>query len=125
MDACETLHQNQDLDTKCEFAILHTSTTWYCYKSLLLGDLAFFGIFKSLCLQDQNVSDCCYLLTFLLLLPVRIIDAAGLKERNQITCTQAPKSSLYISPMVSPFYGKEYGLWAGLGPVGSTENCPT
>ena len=123
MDACQTLHQIQDLDTKCEFAILHTSTTWCCYKSLLLGDLAFFGIFKSLCFQDQNVSDCCHLLTFLLLLPVRSIDAAGLKERNQITCTQV--MIIYISPVVSPFYGKEYGLWAGFGPVGSTENCPT
>ena len=60
--------------------------------------------------------------TFLLLLPVRNIDAAGLKERNQITCTQV--MIIYISPVVSPFYGKEYGLWAGFGPVGSNENCP-
>ena len=47
MDACQTLHQIQDLDTKCEFAILHTSTTWYCYKSLLLGDLTFLGFSKA------------------------------------------------------------------------------
>ena len=65
---------------------------------------------------------------------MRNIDAAGLKERNQITCTQV--MIIYISHVVSPFYGKEYGLWAGFGlvldwfwacfgPVGSTENCAT
>ena len=32
------------------------------------------------------------------------------------------KKSLYISPAVSHFYGTEYEIWAGFGPVGSTED---
>jgi hypothetical protein len=30
--------------------------------------------------------------------------------------------SLQISRLVSHFYGTEYEIWAGFGPVGSTEN---
>ena len=57
--------------------------------------------------------------TFLLLLPVRNIDAAGLKERNQITCTQV---IIIYKSRGEPLLWKR--IWAGFGPVGSTENCP-
>ena len=33
--------------------------------------------------------------------------------------------TVYIIHVVSHFYGTEFEIWAGFGPVGSTENCST
>ena len=35
-------------------------------------------------------------------------------------CYVVQPKSLYISPELSHFYGTEYEIWAGFGPVGST-----
>ena len=52
--------------------------------------------------------------------PVLKLCRVGL--RRLVSLRSYRKKSLYISPAMSHFYGTEYKIWIGFGPVGCTED---
>ena len=50
-----------------------------------------------------------------------LISSTSLPLKRDTKLSKAQEKSLYISPSVSNFYGKEIEIWAGFEPVGNTE----